>query len=62
MGDLETAAVIGVLFIIPVAVAVTALYFWSQSSTISYQNVEVIEWTDWRGRSRKITIHRRAEV
>jgi hypothetical protein len=26
-----------------------------------YQNIEEIEWEDWRGRKRKIVIHRRVE-
>jgi hypothetical protein len=27
----------------------------------AYQNVETITWVDWRGRERRIVIHRKAE-
>jgi hypothetical protein len=37
----------------------------SQSSSYqapAYQNVETITWVDWRGRERRIEIHRKAEL
>jgi hypothetical protein len=48
------------------ALAVSALlvlvWFLSGSaSTPRLQNTEVIEWVDWRGRSRRVVIHRRVE-
>ena len=33
-----------------------------QAMASSYTNVEEIKWTDWKGRERKIIIHRKAEV
>jgi hypothetical protein len=34
----------------------------ASTSSLGYQNVETITWTDWRGRERKIVIHRMAEA
>lgn len=28
----------------------------------TYENEETIEWEDWKGRKRKITVHRKAKV
>ena len=28
----------------------------------AYSNIEEINWVDWRGRTRKVVIHRRAEI
>jgi hypothetical protein len=33
----------------------------SPTPRYQYQNIEEIEWEDWRGRKRKIVIHRRVE-
>jgi len=33
----------------------------SSAPRYQYQNIEEIEWEDWRGRKRKIVIHRRVE-
>jgi hypothetical protein len=33
-----------------------------QQSSMGYENVERITWVDWRGRTRVVEIHRRAEL
>jgi hypothetical protein len=48
------------------ALAVSALVVlvWllsGSASTPRLQNTEVIEWVDWRGRVRRVVIHRRVE-
>jgi hypothetical protein len=37
------------------------LPFTSPTPRYQYQNIEEIEWEDWRGRKRRIVIHRRVE-
>jgi hypothetical protein len=46
------------------AVSALVMLVWltrGSTSTPRLQNTEVIEWVDWRGRSRRVVIHRRVE-
>lgn len=46
------------------AVSTLVVLVWllrSPASTPKLQNMEVIEWVDWRGRPRRVVIHRRVE-
>ncbi len=48
--------------VLVVSVLVTLVWLIRGStSTPRLQNTEVIEWVDWRGRARRVIIHRRVE-
>jgi len=36
-------------------------YYRNQASSIVQENEETWEWMDWKGRPRKITVHRRVQ-
>jgi uncharacterized membrane-anchored protein YhcB (DUF1043 family) len=51
-----------ITLIVGIAVGFVASYLFRTASQVSaYQNEEVITWTDWRGRERRIEIHRKVE-
>ena len=56
----ETVAVV-VAFLSLSALLLFALFAVPSGAHRYVQNLEVIEWTDWRGRKRRVEIHRRIE-
>ena len=69
MGDIAKVVIacavgiiIGVVLCALMKKSQTEYAYIPQQSFQGYRNEETIVWTDWRGRERRITIHRDAKI
>jgi hypothetical protein len=70
MGDFEKGLIIGLVIGLPLGICLGWIIFHvfsggSQSKPLAeqpkLQNIEEVEWVDWRNRPRRVVIHRRVE-